>query len=50
MKEQQTAELRAQIEDTKQGVGLEEQDEELTKLQLENNKLKHRLAILENVS
>uniref|UniRef100_A0A1I8P1I0 Probable arginine--tRNA ligase, cytoplasmic n=1 Tax=Stomoxys calcitrans TaxID=35570 RepID=A0A1I8P1I0_STOCA len=43
-----TAELRARIEDTKNGVGLEEEDEELTKLLLENSKLKHRLAILEN--
>uniref|UniRef100_A0A1I8MNG1 Probable arginine--tRNA ligase, cytoplasmic n=1 Tax=Musca domestica TaxID=7370 RepID=A0A1I8MNG1_MUSDO len=46
--ERLTAELRAQIEETKKGVGLEEDDEELTKLQLENSKLKHRLAILKN--
>lgn len=48
--EQLTAELRAQIEDTKNGVGLEEHDEGLMKLQLENTKLKHRLAVLQNVS
>ncbi|KAM7350300.1 arginine--tRNA ligase-like protein [Cochliomyia hominivorax] len=46
--EQLTAELRAQIEETKNGVGLEEHDEGLMKLQLENSKLKHRLAILQN--
>uniref|UniRef100_A0A1A9WAR9 Probable arginine--tRNA ligase, cytoplasmic n=1 Tax=Glossina brevipalpis TaxID=37001 RepID=A0A1A9WAR9_9MUSC len=40
-------ELRAQVERTKQHEILNEQDEELTKLQLENMKLKHRLAILE---
>ncbi|XP_023299020.2 probable arginine--tRNA ligase, cytoplasmic [Lucilia cuprina] len=46
--EQLTAELRAQIDDTKNGVGLEEHDEGLMKLQLENTKLKHRLAVLQN--
>ena len=31
-------------------MGLEEHDEDLLKLQLENTKLKHRLAVLQNVS
>lgn len=47
--EQLTAELRAKIDDTKNSVGLEEHDESLMKLQLENTKLKHRLAVLQNV-
>ncbi|XP_065366063.1 probable arginine--tRNA ligase, cytoplasmic [Calliphora vicina] len=46
--EQLTAELRAQIDDTKNAVGLEEHDDSLMKLQLENTKLKHRLAVLQN--
>ncbi|XP_067636697.1 probable arginine--tRNA ligase, cytoplasmic [Eurosta solidaginis] len=42
-----TAKLQTQIEQTKRGEGLEfEDDEEYMKLQTENLKLKHRLAIL----
>lgn len=44
-----TVELRAQIEDAQNGVDLENHDEDLLKLQLENTKLKHRLAVLNNV-
>uniref|UniRef100_A0A034WL43 Probable arginine--tRNA ligase, cytoplasmic n=1 Tax=Bactrocera dorsalis TaxID=27457 RepID=A0A034WL43_BACDO len=45
--ERLTAHLRTEIEKTKRGEGLEfEDDEEYVKLQTENTKLKHRLAIL----
>ncbi|XP_037937034.1 probable arginine--tRNA ligase, cytoplasmic [Teleopsis dalmanni] len=46
--ERMTAELRTQIENAKNGVIVDNDDEEYKKLLIENTKLKHRLSILEN--
>ncbi|CAD7086990.1 unnamed protein product [Hermetia illucens] len=44
--EREIRSVQSEIEKTSRGEGLEDCDEELTKLQLENTKLKHRLEIL----